>query len=225
MEFVSYHLTTDHYCHPGTLKSLAAGCGKSVLTSTICDSIIDSTPKTTVVSYYCDYADKRTLDPLNILGSIAHTLISKIEISAVVQNLIEKSYSGGRRLPETEEVLLIIQTVLNDSFDSATIIIDGLDEVKEETRETIYHSLRVLLGIKKVVKLMLSSRADESENVAAESISKHRLLVISDSIAIDISEYIRDAVRSLCTSGRLVMRGAEMEITVVEALNNGANGM
>lgn len=45
-----------------------AGCGKSVLSSSIVDSL-GSTEN--VVYYYCDYSDKRTLDPANLFGTLA----------------------------------------------------------------------------------------------------------------------------------------------------------
>ena len=196
-----------------------------MLTSTISDSLVDLTPKPTIVSYFCDYADKRTLDPVTILGSVAHSLLQNIEISAPVQKLIETSYDGGLRSPGIEDVISIVKRAVEESSDTIILIVDGLDELKEEARQAIYNSLKTFLGIEKVVKVLISSRVDETENISVNKGAQYRLLVVPDSIASDIGEYVRNEVRSLRSKGRLAIQKYEMENVIAEALINGAKGM
>ena len=55
--------------------------------------------------------------------------------------------------------------------------------------------------------------------------AQYRLLVVPDSIASDIGEYVRNEVRSLRSKGRLAIQKYEMENVIAEALINGAKGM
>jgi hypothetical protein len=111
------------------------------------------------------------------------------------------------------------------SFDSITIIVDGLDEIKEDERQLVYHSLRDILSIRKVVKVLLSSRNDESQTVGLSDIEKYRILLRPDAISTDISGYIRHAVHTLHASKRLVLRSPALENEISDTLIEGAKGM
>jgi hypothetical protein len=103
--------------------------------------------------------------------------------------------------------------------------VDGLDELKEDERQLVYSSLRDLLRIKKTIKLFLSSRNDESQTVSLDSTSKYRICLLPEKISIDINAYIRHAVHTLRTDGRLAIRDPWLEREVLDALIDGAKGM
>lgn len=48
------------------------GCGKSVLSSIVIEDLRCSKMRSNLSYHYCDYSDKRSLDPINIFGSLAH---------------------------------------------------------------------------------------------------------------------------------------------------------
>jgi hypothetical protein len=176
-------------------------------------------------AYYCDYANKRTLEPLAILGSIVHSLLQDIDIPESVQALIEKSYSDGTRVPQPQELLPIIKIVVETCFDSVILVIDGIDEIKEEERRTILYNLKDILKFDKVVKLLISSRNDDIQSVVQDGISKYRILVSHEKIKTDINDYVQYAVSSLRQDGRLAIRDPNLEGKIVEALIDGAKGM
>jgi hypothetical protein len=177
------------------------------------------------VVYYCDYADKRTLDPINIFGSIAHALLKDTEIPLSIQTLIKNAYFEGYRLPQPDEVLAILKKIVEMCFDSIAILVDGLDEIKEDERQLVYQSLRDILSINKVVKLLLSSRNDESQTVGLSNTAKYRILLLSEKILSDISGYVRHAVHTLQVGGRLVLRNPTLENEISNSLIDGAKGM
>jgi hypothetical protein len=78
MAFVSPPHPWPQYVETGNnYLRITAGCGKSVLAS----SIIDALAATNLVAfYYCDYADKRALDPANLFGTLARQLLDNVEI-------------------------------------------------------------------------------------------------------------------------------------------------
>lgn len=177
------------------------------------------------MAYYCDYADKRTLDPLNIFGSMTHAFLQRIEIPSSVQSLIEKAYCDGNRVPQLHEVLLILKTIVETSFESVTILVDGLDEMKEEERQLIYSGLRDVLTLSKTIKLFLSSRNDESQTLGLDTTVKHRICLLPDKISIDINDYIQHAVHALQASRRLILRNSALEKEILDTLTDGAKGM
>lgn len=177
------------------------------------------------MAYYCDYADKRTLDPLNLLGSMAHAFLQRIEIPSSVQTIIEKAYCDGNRLPQLHEVFLILRTIVETSFESVTILVDGLDEMKEEERQLVFSSLRDILTINKIIKLFLSSRNDESQTVASDITVKYRICLLPEKMSTDIDAYIRHAVSTLQAGRRLILRNPALEGEILDALIDGAKGM
>ncbi|KAL8727649.1 MAG: hypothetical protein Q9166_005885 [cf. Caloplaca sp. 2 TL-2023] len=82
-----------------------AGCGKTILASTIIDALrLNAVPQEAgVVYHYCDYADQRTLQADRILGTILKQLFSNGHIPEAVEKRIPKDYGeGGQTLDITE---------------------------------------------------------------------------------------------------------------------------
>lgn len=206
-------------------KVRLAGCGKSILVSAIYDALVEASAESVIVAYYCDYADKRTLEPINIFGSIAHGLLKNIEIPSSVQTLIEKAYCDGVRTPQLGEILAILKTTVETSFDSVTIVVDGLDEIKEDERQLVYHNLRDILSVNKVIKVLLSSRNDESQTAGLSGVHTYRIQMLPEKISTDISGYVCHAVHTLQAGRRLVLRDHALEMEILNALIDGAKGM
>src|SRR6187402_3454243 len=107
----------------------AAGCGKSVLISCLIDGLLSAkTPKTemNVAFYYCDHADKRTLDPVNLFSSIAHQILRTVdELSPNVLVLLESIFQDGQTLEIENLINLILEATKRMA--SFYVFIDGLD--------------------------------------------------------------------------------------------------
>jgi hypothetical protein len=178
-----------------------------------------------VAYHYCDYADKRTLEPIVILGSLARTLYENIDIPTEINELITETYRDGERAPEAKEVLEILSRTI-DLFKNIVLVVDGIDEVKEENRQPIYDALKTLIQNHKVpVRLFMSCREDILSSVSTIRTSNFRLQISERTISMDIEGHIHHSVASLILTGDLVIRKPELEGAIVEALIEGAKGM
>lgn len=200
------------------------GCGKSVLASIAIEDIRDS--KRGNLSYhYCDYSDKRSLDPVNILSALAHDLLSRIDIPDAVANDIDNFFQDGDRIPDIDEVLQILSAAAAE-FNFVTLIVDGLDEVGEQDRYTICVSLRELLdNSTNSLKLFVTSRDNASSAFSSSLSNVFPVEASPDTLSMDINAFVSHSVRVLLRAGRLKIRERELEETIIKALVDGAKGM
>jgi len=193
----------------------------------VIDSLL-TTPKlerSPVGYHYCDYADKRTLEPTTILGTIIRSLLEDVEIPSGIAKLIFDYYRDGERIPETKDVLDILSKTI-ELFKNVILVIDGIDEVKEEDRQSTYDALKCLTRIRRVpVKVFISCREDIDLALGSIPGSNFRVQISEKVISTDIDGYIRHSVAFLLGRGDLVVRNPELEQDIVEALVNGAKGM
>ncbi|KAH8769344.1 hypothetical protein F5882DRAFT_362504, partial [Hyaloscypha sp. PMI_1271] len=202
-----------------------AGCGKSVLASAIIDALPKSTTSSAVTHYYCDYADKRTLEPINIFASLAKGLLQHVPIPSSVERLIVKCYGNGNKSPELGDVLQILGTLVEEVFDSVTMVLDGLDEVKDCDRQSINQAFKSLWGGTKPIKLLLCSRDNDVSAMTPPHVVKHRLQVLPTAISDDIKVYVTHSVRTLLADGSLVVGDEDLEQLIIDCLVDGAKGM
>ena len=207
--------------------SLIAGCGKTILASSVIDSLLTAqeSERCSVGYHYCDYADKRTLEPITILGTLVRSLLEGIDMPSEIAELIYEYYRDGERTPETKDVLDILSKTI-DLFERVVLAIDGIDEVKEENHQSIYDALKWLTKSHRVpVKVFMSCREDTE--LALCSIPKliFRIQVSEKVISTDINGYIRHSVALLLEQGHLVIRRPELQQDMVDTLIKGAKGM
>ena len=139
--------------------------------------------------------------------------------------LITETYRDGERVPEAKEVLGILSRTI-DLFKNIVLVIDGIDEVKEENRQPIYDALKTLIQNHQVpVRLFMSCREDILSSVFTIRSSNFRLQIFEKTISMDIEGYIHHSFASLILTGDLVIRKPELEGAIVEALIEGAKGM
>ncbi|KUJ17727.1 uncharacterized protein LY89DRAFT_60414 [Mollisia scopiformis] len=203
------------------------GCGKTVLASSVIDSLVATAESRSlaITYHYCDYADKRTLDPITILGALARNLLESIDIPEPVLELVFEIYREGERIPESKEVLEIFSRTI-DSFDHVAIVVDGIDEVNEEDRQGVYDALKVLVGGHTApIKLFMSCRENILAAISTKPASSFRVQISEATTSTDIQGYVRNEVSSLIRNGDLVIRKSILEKAIVEALIAGAKGM
>src|SRR5450432_522504 len=172
--------------------------------------------KLKVVYHYCDYTDKRTLEPILILGSLVRSLLEDLEIPEQVADLIAAYYHHGKRVPDAEEVLDILLRTL-ESFENVVkyvvIAIDGIDEVNEVDFYPILGYLRALMTRPAVpVKLFISCRGDVASFVSADPDVRFSVLISDSVISHDIDDYIQHSVELLCSARRLAIKPENQEL-------------
>jgi ankyrin repeat protein len=142
-----------------------------------------------------------------------------------VEKLIVKCYGNGNKSPELRDVLQILRTLVEEVFDSVTMVLDGLDEVKDCDRQNINQAFKSLWGGTKPIKLLLCSRDDDVSAMTPTHVFKHRLQVLPTTISDDIKVYVTHSVRTLLADGSLVVGDEDLEQLIIDCLVDGAKGM
>jgi hypothetical protein len=217
------------FTHSISLR-IVAGSGKSILTSSLIDEahsrLSHSKTKTLITFFYCDYADKRTLDPINIFSSITKQVLQGIgELSKPMLELLESTRLDGK-VPDVEEVMILrLVAIKNNS--SMFIFIDGLDEVLERERKIVFNNLSevIVRAASTSVKLFVASREDTSYLTEASRTQGFKIRIGADSVARDIGSYVKHTIRELIERRELVIGNPILEEEIFTALVAGAKGM
>ncbi|KAI9857597.1 MAG: hypothetical protein M1813_008189 [Trichoglossum hirsutum] len=199
------------------------GCGKTILTTSVVDSIINTDePGTAAAFHYCDYSDSITLESTSVLGTIARQLLEKSDdIPNEVEQRINLSYKDGTRTPSAGDLISILASSLA-TFSKVFIVVDGLDECQSSARRTILLALKQLMRLEHtIVKLYVTSR-DEAD-IRASFTDHFSIQLMEDNIMPDISHYVSEAVLSRRQSRLKCDDTLAREIVV--ALVEGARGM
>lgn len=179
--------------------------------------------ETTVVYYYCDSSDSRSLKLQNILGTIIRQLLETIVISEALEQQIDKYFRPQTRVA-TEEELFTLLSDAAQNFSNMYLLIDGLDECDKEDIDKILSVLGQLLRSQRpLIKIALFSREEKTIANALKSYSRVR--VSSDKISLDLSIFIQETVESKINCGRLCVSDPSLKKEVINALINGAQGM
>lgn len=183
--------------------------------------------KTAVGYHYCDYSNKLTLEPIAIFGGLIRTIFEQIEIPHSIVALINHYYHDGERIPELKDVLSILSKTI-DQFESVVLVIDGIDELKEQDIQKFYEGFMTLFSHQTsqgVVKIFASCREDIGKSLFSTHQSKFSIQVTREAILSDIENFVRKSVSTLLSSGELVIRASELKEELVAILLNGAQGM
>jgi len=229
MEFVSYpnlHLPQVSFM----LMRFVAGCGKSVLTSSLIDRVLSaagcSDYHNTSAFYYCDHADKRTLEAVNIFSGLAQQLLrSMADIPPVISSLIDNLYSNGSQTPGVESIIHLLLEMIKKNSQITTFFLDGLDEVLDKERNFIFLTLQKFLAMSEKLKIFVSSREDTTYLIGESSVPNFKVRLDVNCISGDIDNYARHAIRDLIQRGELVLGNLELEEEIFTALTIGAKGM
>lgn len=201
------------------------GCGKSVLVS----SVIDSFNATgTFVFYYCDYADKRTLEPSNVFASLAKQALEHVQIlPETLASEIEQAEHDGEKLANPTEALIILQKSLDLVTSPVFLAVDGLDEATESSQILIYKNLKQLVENSGLpVKLLITGRDELGLLLMLDlSIPFARIPLSSTVISLDIENYVRASTRRRISDGLLVIGDPDLEELIIDELVKGAKGM
>ena len=201
------------------------GCGKSVLASAVIDDLADSTPPAPVdvVYYYCEYADQRTLQPINIFGTFLKQLYAKHDIPEKIEEQILQAYAHGTRSPSTKELVNILGQVLA-LRSRVMIVLDGLDECEKDVWREVVRAFELLRAAKTTVIQLFITCVEESEVLRV--LHHHPRIHASPSVlAGDIESFVAKSVQSRIDSGDLKIHDRGLQREIVDELTSKANGM
>jgi hypothetical protein len=175
--------------------------------------------------YYCDYADKRTLDPATVFATMARQILEPLpRIPEALLHSIEHANHDGDKLTDHRKTLDILRDAIH-YVEEARIILDGMDELSERSQKIVCEGLReVWQGTDAVVKFFITGREDPSSMILVND-KILRVQILPSSISTDISQYVRDATSFLLSKGELVLQDSSLQEVIVEKLVEGAHGM
>lgn len=175
-----------------------AGCGKSVLTSTIITEILrqcESASGIFLAYFFFDFNDAKKQKSGNMIRSII-TQLSRRSSNALgkVESLFV-SCSDGQQQPDERSLLKVLQAIVRGS-NHAYIILDALDECFD-----IENLLSVITEVQKwslpALHLLFTSRwlTIIEETMQSLTRSERIIKIQSKLIDIDISDYVSEKLR------------------------------
>lgn len=179
----------------------------------------------TTTFYYCDHADKRTLDPVNIFRSIAQQLVRSLgDLPTAILDSLEDLCQEAKASDVDDVIQLIME--LAKKRRTLIIFIDGLDEIFEHERKLVFYHLKMfLIQETSSVKIFVTSREDTSYLTQEPRIRSFKIRIGTNLISSDIESYVRHEVHHLIDRHELVVGTLELEAEIVAALVEGAKGM
>jgi hypothetical protein len=181
-----------------------------------------------VVFYYCDYSDKRTLEPSNVFATLARQALEQIKILPETLALkIEQVEHDGEKLANSQAALIILQKSLKLVPGPIFVVLDGLDEATEPSQLLICNNLKQLIEKSGVsVKLFITGRDELGSLLMLDSnVPFSRVPVSSTAISLDIENYVRSSTRRRIADGLLVITDPDLEQLIVDELVKRAKGM
>jgi hypothetical protein len=180
-----------------------------------------------VLFYYCDYADKRTLGPSNLFGSLTRQALEKLDvIPEDLATAIEREHHNGEQFADPSKTFEFFETAIKFLPGMTHVVLDGLDEATEESQKTVCSNIGHSLEPGHLVKLFITARDDITGMLhLSASVPQLRIAMQSTSNSTDIERYIRGAIGRLILDGSLAVRDKLMEETIITELIKGAKGM
>ncbi|CAM1506219.1 Fc.00g058600.m01.CDS01 [Cosmosporella sp. VM-42] len=117
------------------------GAGKTILASQIIDHLISQRPDFKTSYFYCRESDQERGEPhfLAICKSLLRQLVSHSDI--LLPTLHDKRMEGGQEILDLESTAKSLLELFCDTSLKQFIVIDGLDELRKEQRESVMECL------------------------------------------------------------------------------------
>ncbi|TGO55838.1 hypothetical protein BOTNAR_0236g00050 [Botryotinia narcissicola] len=219
-----------------------AGCGKSVLTSAVIESLCQESSSmgtaALVAYFYCsrNTAEPERANPEEVLRSILEQISSNTAELPIRKPVVEvyknlkkenRGLSPQERLSldETTEVLLKILQV-----DPFCVVIDALDECDPSERYSVIESLKTIIDESaNVVKVFISSRRDN--DIVSQFEESPCISIQPSHISKDIEDYVRKEVSEAMEKKRIVKgkllpeEKKKIEQQITHVLIDGSQGM
>ncbi|KAF7931270.1 hypothetical protein EAE99_003741 [Botrytis elliptica] len=219
-----------------------AGCGKSVLTSAVIESLCQESSSmgtaAPVAYFYCsrNTAEPERANPDEVLRSILEQVSSNTANLPIRKPVVEvytklkkenRGLSPQERLNlhETTEVLLKILQV-----DPFYVVIDALDECDPSERYSLIESLKTIIDESaSVVKVFISSRRDN--DIVSQFDESPCISIQPGNISNDIENYVKKEVSEAIEKKRIVKgklipeEKKKIEQQITQALIDGSQGM
>ncbi|KAI7467108.1 hypothetical protein KC351_g14172 [Hortaea werneckii] len=203
-----------------------AGCGKTVLSSTMIEDIKqlcdtdENLGRLGLGAFYFTFSDKHKQSYEDLLRSLVEQLAWKKDGYARLQQAFDNASRGKPGKDELERILhLSIQ-----GYDQVFLALDALDESPEENdiRQTMLEELETLVQNASNVKLLATSREARDIQESMEMLDAQRIDVADSKVDKDIRKYL---VSELSKDRRLSRLSDKTTSLILDTLSARADGM
>jgi hypothetical protein len=168
-----------------------AGCGKTVLYSTVLEDIrvhCESKNNATYASFYFTFSDNRKQSYWNLLCSLVAQLGWKEPGLSMLVQASEKPNASVPGVDELERILLACV----QSYDELFLLLDALDECPEsnEARQNVLEGLERLAQGAPNTRMFVTSREVSSVGESMQVLAANLVSVASRSVNADIRRYV-----------------------------------
>ncbi|RMY83156.1 hypothetical protein D0861_07560 [Hortaea werneckii] len=203
-----------------------AGCGKTVLSSTMIEDIKklcdtdENLGRFGLGAFYFTFTDKQKQSYEDLLRSLVEQLAWKPNGIALLQRAYEDSSRGRPGKDELEKILLLSLQAYNQVF----LALDALDESPEENdiRQELLEQLEKLVQNTSNVKLLATSREVRDIQESMGMLKTERINVADSKVDKDIRKYV---VSELSKDRRLSRLSDKTTLLIEDTLSARADGM
>ena len=205
------------------------GCGKTILSSTVIEHIVDrrNSDNILIVAYfYIDFREQETQIPENVIRSLLKQICHQCNSVAQELDSLYSSCANGMKSPSLDQLLSASRSVFDDIKDRDTFfIIDALDECKE--REKLLRLLKRIHEQKNPkLHILVSSRQELDIETSLKTMTNEeaRICIQTTLVQEDIHTYIQDRLETDDSLERF-KRQPKIQEEIKKALTEKADGM
>ena len=206
------------------------GCGKTVLSCTVVESIIDYcklAPLRGLAFYFFDFREDETQGVGSLLRALLKQFSRELPIASQELHSLYQSAQAGSRQPTIDELLVTLHRTLQH-FDDSFIVMDALDECSNrEERDILFDALAEIEGWDQVrLHLLVTSRPETDIKSAMEDGTTFRQAIPIDGRLVqdDIRSYVRNRLQQ-DTRLKRWRNNAQVQEDIENVLTEKANGM
>lgn len=193
------------------------GCGKTILSSTILEHVLDSYPPTSntaVLYFFFDFNDVNKQQHEAMIRSLLSQLsMHCVSVPPVLDTLYSSCMNGGRK--PTFEALLETFHQMAIIFKTTFIILDALDECEE--RPELMADIEQLVGWKDTnLRILATSRREKDieDSILPLTKDESRICMQSALVNADIRAYVHDQIRTNTKLHRVVELILDKDVVV-----------
>ncbi len=167
------------------------GCGKTILSSTVVQYILDycrERPRSAVLYFYFDFNEREKQRHENMIRSLITQLVGYQKRTF---DVLDSLFNRGRQ-PTSEELLATLKTMVT-AFDEIFLILDALDECTE--RPELLFDIEEIMRWKDIhLHILVTSRREVDIEESLEPLCDEGTSVCVQSAVVDadIRTYVHD---------------------------------
>ncbi|KAK4553330.1 hypothetical protein LTR86_009630 [Recurvomyces mirabilis] len=200
-----------------------AGCGKTVLCSTVIEDLRayrGQTPSIAIASFYFSFADKQKQSYTALLSS----LIIQLCQSQIPFERLQQVYDGIYPEKPSQTLLYELLVLCLRQYDNTYLVLDALDELPEDddNRNAVLEWLERMVQAVPTLKIFMTSRQVHDIEVTAGALDAISLSITAALANADIKAYVQ---AELSRHPRLRQMDDRLKAKVLETFEQKADGM